>query len=78
MESIAISEFKASCLRRLEKIRQTGESLLVTKKGIPIAVVSPAPLPVKKRQFGAMKSKGKILGDLLEPLDDISWDVLRS
>ncbi len=77
MDVIAISEFKATCLKLLEKVRTNGESLLVTKKGEPIAIVSPAPLPPKKRRFGTLKSTAKIKGDIKAPLNDITWDVLK-
>ena len=45
MHTISISKFKATCLAVLERVRKTGESLLITKHGVPIAQVLPAPPP---------------------------------
>lgn len=78
METIAISKFKATCLQLLDRIRKTGESLVVTKKGTPIALVSPPPPPPKKSSFGAMKGKIKIHGDITKPLPEKDWEALRS
>ena len=39
---IAVSKFKAECLGLLEEISQTGEELVVTKRGKPLARVGPA------------------------------------
>ena len=44
---MAVSKFKATCLAELERIRRTGKSLMVTKHGEPLAVVSPPPAPVR-------------------------------
>jgi prevent-host-death family protein len=77
-ESIAISEFKATCLKVLERVKKTGNSVLVTRRGDPIAVVTPPPLPQKKESWlGMYKIEGKIIGDILEPvIDDSDWEVL--
>ena len=38
-ESIAISEFKATCLAVLERVRRTGVPIVVTRRGQPIATL---------------------------------------
>jgi prevent-host-death family protein len=40
-ETIAISEFKATCLAVLERVRRTGISIVVTKRGKPVAEINP-------------------------------------
>jgi antitoxin (DNA-binding transcriptional repressor) of toxin-antitoxin stability system len=61
METIAISEFKDTCLALLE--RNTREPILITRKGTPIAQVVPPPEPEKPRSwFGCMKGAGEIPG----------------
>ena len=68
-ESIAISEFKATCLKVLERVRKTGNSVLITRRGDPIAVVTPPPLPQKKESWlGMYKIEGKIIGEILEKI----------
>ncbi len=79
METIAISKFKATCLAILERVRKTGESYLITKRGVPIAQVVPPPPPTpnEKSSFGCMADMGQEMGDIVEPLPDVDWEVLR-
>jgi len=77
MESIAISKFKATCLALLERVKNTGEPLLVTKKGEPVALVTPPPPPPRQRHsFGCMKGTITVEGDILSPLPEEDWGVL--
>jgi prevent-host-death family protein len=78
MEEIAISKFKATCLKLLQQVKNTGESLIVTKKGTPVAVINPPPpAPKKQSSFGIMKDKMSIHGDIVSPLPSDDWDVLK-
>jgi prevent-host-death family protein len=43
--SIGASEFKAKCLALLDEVASTGETLIVTKRGKPVARVVPAEEP---------------------------------
>jgi antitoxin (DNA-binding transcriptional repressor) of toxin-antitoxin stability system len=51
MKEIAISKFKATCLAVLERVRKTGEPILVTRFGHPIAEIN-APGVAKKIKLG--------------------------
>ncbi|MBK5294862.1 MAG: type II toxin-antitoxin system Phd/YefM family antitoxin [Acidobacteriia bacterium] len=79
MQQIAISKFKAQCLSILETVRKTGQPILVTKFGTPIAEVGPPPKPESRQGWiGSMAGTGKITGDIVGPSTDPSeWDVLR-
>lgn len=79
MDTMAVSKFKATCLAVLEKVRQTGETILVTKHGKPLAQVMPPPPPetTKRNSFGCMAGTAEIVGDILEPLPEEDWEVLR-
>jgi prevent-host-death family protein len=78
METIAISEFKATCLALLERVKNTREPILITKKGTPIAQVVPPPEPEKPRSwFGCMKGTGEIPGDIVSPTGE-TWEAMRS
>ena len=41
MRTIKASEFKAKCLKLMDAVAQSGEPLVVTKNGRPIAQLSP-------------------------------------
>ena len=79
METIAISRFKATCLSLLERVRNTGQPILVTKRGIPIAQVLPPPRPesAKKSAFGCMRGTSEQLGDIVAPVAEEDWEALR-
>ena len=79
MHTISISKFKATCLAVLERVRKTGEPLLITKHGVPIAQVlpaPPAPLPAASA-FGSMAGTAEEVEDMLTPLPEDDWEVLR-
>lgn len=79
METMAISKFKATCLAVLEKVRRTGEPVLVTRFGEPVAEVVPPPLPPRPRKWlGSLRDRGRILGDIRSPaVPEEEWEVLR-
>jgi prevent-host-death family protein len=79
VRSIAISEFKATCLAVLEQVRRTGTSIVVTRRGVPIAEVNPPSLASGGNSWlGAMTGTATIAGDLVAPVSHATeWDVLR-
>ena len=79
MERIKISEFKASCLAVLARVEQTGEPVLVTRFGRPVAQVTPPPQASLEARLGSMRGQGAIIGDLIEPVvGPEEWEVLQS
>lgn len=44
--TIAASEFKAKCLALLDEVAETRETLVVTKRGKPVAKVEPPDDPI--------------------------------
>lgn len=79
MQEIAISEFKAKCLALLDEVSRTGEPIIVTRRGVPIAEVKPPPPAVRpKRRLGGMRGSAQILGDIIAPVSSIEeWDAWR-
>ena len=79
-QTIPISRFKATCLRLLDDVNKTGQSLLVTRNGEPIALVSPPPPPKKTDSWlGSMRGRLKIVGDVVSPAsDEEEWEVLNN
>jgi antitoxin (DNA-binding transcriptional repressor) of toxin-antitoxin stability system len=77
MEEIAISKFKATCLAVLEKVCKTGEPILVTRFGHPIAEINP-PGGKKKIKLGGGAGSMVILGDIVGPISDESdWEAAQ-
>jgi prevent-host-death family protein len=76
MEQINVSEFKAVCLRLLERVRQTGEPIEILKNGEPLAIVHPAPARSRKGAFGAMRTTLRApAGDLVQPFKGVEWEA---
>jgi prevent-host-death family protein len=80
MENMAIGNFLANCLDVLEKVRRTGRPVLIVRSGEPLAEIVPPPAPAKpQRWLGALRSTGRIVGDIVSPAsDEADWDVLRT
>ena len=68
VETVNISKFKATCLARLDKVKRTGQTLLITRKGEPIAEVKPPSRPkASPGWLGSLHSTGRIVGDIVSP-----------
>lgn len=78
-EQMAISKFKATCLAVLKRVRETGRPVVVTRFGEAIAEVIPPALPERgKGWLGALRSEGRIVGDIIEPsASPDEWEALR-
>ena len=79
-KTIAISEFKPTCLAVLERVRRTREGVIITRRGLPVAQVLPPPPPnvPEGSSFGCLASQTTIAGDLVEPASaPEDWDALR-
>ena len=78
-KTIMISKFKATCLAVLDRVKQTGQPILVTRRGEPIALIEPPPQPEKcKSWLGMFSSRGRITGDIISPaLSSDEWEVLE-
>ena len=75
MRTIKASEFKAKCLKLMDEVAQSGEPLVVTKNGRPIAQLSPISRE-RRSIWGLHKGQIEILGDILEPID-AGWEADR-
>jgi len=75
MKTIKASEFKAKCLALMDEVAETGQPLVITKHGKPVAQLGPV---IKRASTlaGAHAGKIRILGDIISPID-VDWEVLR-
>jgi prevent-host-death family protein len=74
-KTVKASEFKAKCLQLMDQVAETGETVIITKHGKPVARLVPAPVS-DKPLFGALRGMGRITGDIVSPLD-VEWKVLK-
>lgn len=77
--TLAISAFKATCLAVPEQVRRSGTSVVVTKRGVPIAeIVPPSPAAVGGEWIGALRGTATFAADLIAPAAEPGeWDALR-
>ena len=72
--TIPAGEFKAKCLKLMDEVAATGDTLVITKRGRPVAKV--APVETKRQSLlGLYKGRGLILGDIMSPLPDEDWEL---
>jgi antitoxin (DNA-binding transcriptional repressor) of toxin-antitoxin stability system len=62
-------------LTLLDEVQRTGETLVITKKGKPVAEVAPHK-PPKQSPIGIWKGRTEILGDIAAPID-VEWEALK-
>ena len=77
-KEMLISNFKAHCIAELKKVHKTGQPLIVTLRGEPIArveAVRAAGKPVVR--LGSKRGKASIKRDLLEFDFSKEWEMNR-
>ena len=78
-DAIPISVFKARCLAILKRVKETGQPIVVTKFGEPVAeIVPPRPEKPAAEWLGSLRGRAKITGDIVSAATDPEdWDALR-
>ena len=72
---VKAGEFKARCLKLMDRVNETGEEIVITKRGKPVARLVRPERPKKPIRFiGCMKGTGKILGDIVSPIGEV-WNA---
>jgi len=75
MKEMPAGKFKAKCLAVMDEVQKTGEPVLITKHGKPVAKLVPAPAPPDDI-FGYMAGRAKIVGDIVSPIiPEEDWDT---
>lgn len=71
--TVKASEFKAKCLRLMDEVAATGQSIIVTKKGKPVARLEAFRRPPASL-YGTLRGSVEILGDITAPLG-VDWEA---
>jgi prevent-host-death family protein len=67
MKTMPAGSFKVHCLKVMDEVASKRESVIITKRGKPVAKL----VPVSKEKddiFGFMKGKITVLGDIVSPI----------
>ena len=73
LRSISASEFKATCLRLMDEVAETGIELVITKHGRPVSRLSPY-RERPKSLFGIDRGRFELAGDIDEPVG-VVWEA---
>lgn len=77
MKRMPAGEFKARCLKVMDEVHATRQSVLITKKGRPVAKLVPADEP-EHDVFGCLAGVLEIVGDIESPVAaPKDWKVLK-
>jgi prevent-host-death family protein len=74
-KTMSAADFKAKCLDVLDQVAERRESVVVTKRGKPVARVVPI-INRPKSLWGAMKGELEIRGDIVGPLA-VEWEAMK-
>ena len=75
MKILAISDFKAHALHILGQVAKTKESVVVTKRGKPLAEV--VPISTSKPAPGKLSEALVFEKDIVSPLGEDMWDASK-
>jgi prevent-host-death family protein len=67
--TVGAGEFKAKCLELMDRVAETGESLIITKRGRPVARLVRVEEP-PKNVFGFAKGMVEWMGDVVSPVSE--------
>lgn len=77
MKKMAAGKFKEHCLSVMQRVKATGEPVVVTKRGTPVVKVVPADAE-ENELFGFMAGELQIVGDIESPVvPPEDWEVLK-
>ncbi|MFN7097216.1 MAG: type II toxin-antitoxin system Phd/YefM family antitoxin [Gammaproteobacteria bacterium] len=73
MQKVTAAHFKTHCLQLMDIAHVKHESVIITKRGKPIAKLIPYD-ETPPKLFGSLQGSATIKGDLIEPID-IEWEA---
>lgn len=77
MKTMAISQFKAYALKILDQVSKTKESIVITKRGEPVAEVVPFSKEGKTPVPGKLAETLVFEKDIVSPLGEDMWDACK-
>ena len=76
MTVLRVSDFKARCLAVLDEVARTGDRVVLTRRGRPVAQISPAVGDADDYPQHRLRGTLEIVGDVMEPpLPPDAWEA---
>ena len=73
---VSATEFKAKCLALLDEMENNAATITITRRGKPVAVLSPIEKKWKSPK-GSWAKKMTIVGDIVNEDFSQDWEVVR-
>jgi len=77
MKTILVSEFKAKCIAILKQVQRSGEPVVVTLRGRPMARVDAIPDTTQGKRLGVLKGHMRIHRELVRADTTRDWEMLE-
>jgi prevent-host-death family protein len=71
---ISAAEFKAKCLKIMDRVNMYHEEVIITKHGKPVAKLVPCSVKPGKPLFGYMKDSVQINDNIIKAVDE-TWEA---
>jgi len=77
MKKVAAGLFKANCLALMDEVDAKRETIIITKRGRPVAKLVPVNAE-SDEIYGFLKGKGSVSGDVISPAIPLKdWGALK-
>lgn len=77
MKTMRVSDFKATCIAVLKDVERSGEPVVVTRRGRPMARVGPFVEEAPVKRLGVLKGSMRIRRDLARVETTTDWEMLK-
>ncbi len=75
MKTMIVSEFKAKCISVLKEVQRSGESVVVTLRGVPVARVEPLREDAPKKELGTLAGTVEVAADIVHAETTADWET---
>lgn len=75
VRTFTASEFKAKCLKIMDEVAESGERVVITKRGKPVAELSQA-RERRASKYGALRGMITYRGDVISPTG-VEWKAMK-
>jgi len=76
-QTISVSDFKAKALQLLDDVARSGRELIITRRGKPLARVSPYRSKQDERVAGSLADTLIFEGDIISPMGPDDWEAAK-